>query len=59
MANSINISEGNLTNKNKMKTSGIDKYSTFGLKVWWLERFFESPDTYFEGDQGSSPSQRS
>ena len=52
MANSMNISEGNLTNKNKMKTSGIDKYSTFGLKVWWLERFFESPDTYFEGDHG-------
>lgn len=49
MANSINISEGSKSN-NKMKTSGIDKYSTFGLRVWWLERFFENTEHYFEGE---------
>ena len=48
MANSINVSEGNTTNK--MKTSGIDKYSTFGMRVWWLERLFENTDHYFEGE---------
>ena len=35
-----------------MKSSGIDKYSTFGLKMWWVERFFENPDNYFEGNHG-------
>ena len=51
MAHSVNISEGTLSN-NKMKSSGIDKYSTFGLKMWWVERFFENPDYYFEGNHG-------
>jgi len=50
MANSINVSEGNNKSNNKMKTSGIDKYSTFGLRVWWLERFFENTEHYFEGE---------
>ena len=31
-----------------MKTSGIDKYSTFGLKEKWVRSFFESADSYFE-----------
>lgn len=50
MANSINISEGNTKNKNKMKTSGIDKYSTFGMKENWVSDFFNNSDDYFEGN---------
>lgn len=49
MANSINISEGN-NNSSKMKTSGIDKYSTFGMKENWVSDFFNNSDTYFEGN---------
>lgn len=50
MANSINISEGNIKNNNKMKTSGIDKYSTFGMKENWVSGFFNNSDSYFEGN---------
>jgi phosphoadenosine phosphosulfate reductase len=50
MANSINISEGNIKNKNKMKTSGVDKYSTFGMKENWVSDFFYNSDDYFEGN---------
>jgi 3'-phosphoadenosine 5'-phosphosulfate sulfotransferase (PAPS reductase)/FAD synthetase/ferredoxin len=49
MANSINISEGNIRNS-KMKTSGIDKYSTFGMKGNWVSDFFNNSDDYFEGN---------
>jgi phosphoadenosine phosphosulfate reductase len=49
MANSINISEGNIKNS-KMKTSGIDKYSTFGMKEKWVSDFFNNSDDYFEGN---------
>lgn len=49
MANSINISEGNAKNS-KMKSSGIDKYSTFGIKENWVLDFFNNPDEYFEGN---------
>ncbi|WP_165044726.1 phosphoadenosine phosphosulfate reductase family protein [Dysgonomonas sp. ZJ709] len=49
MASSINISEGN-TKNSKMKTSGIDKYSTFGMKENWISDFFTNPDDYFEGN---------
>ena len=49
MANSINISEGNIKNK-KMKTSGIDKYSTFGMKENWLSDFFRNSNAYFDGN---------
>ncbi len=49
MANSVNISEGNIKN-NKMKTSGIDKYSTFGMKENWVSDFFNNSDDYFEGN---------
>jgi 3'-phosphoadenosine 5'-phosphosulfate sulfotransferase (PAPS reductase)/FAD synthetase/ferredoxin len=52
MANSINISEGNVKNKMKMKTSGIDKYSTFGMKEYWIANFFNNSDDYFEGNNG-------
>lgn len=50
MANSVNISEGNIKNKNKMKTSGIDKYSTFGMKENWVSDFFANSDDYIEGN---------
>ncbi|MDR3327432.1 MAG: phosphoadenosine phosphosulfate reductase family protein [Prevotellaceae bacterium] len=49
MANSINISEGNIKNS-KMKTSGIDKYSTFGMKENWVSDFFNNSEDYFEGN---------
>ncbi|MGV8094698.1 MAG: phosphoadenosine phosphosulfate reductase family protein [Mangrovibacterium sp.] len=51
MASSVNISEGNIKNS-KMKTSGIDKYSTFGMKESWVSTFFNNSDTYFENDYG-------
>ncbi len=47
MAKSINMSEGG-GNKSQMRTSGIDKYSTFGLKERWVRSFFENSDSYFE-----------
>jgi 3'-phosphoadenosine 5'-phosphosulfate sulfotransferase (PAPS reductase)/FAD synthetase/ferredoxin len=50
MANSITISEGNNKNNNRMKTSGIDKYSTFGMKENWVADFFNNSDNYFEGN---------
>lgn len=33
-----------------MKTSGIDKYSTFGMKENWVSDFFNNSDDYFEGN---------
>jgi phosphoadenosine phosphosulfate reductase len=51
MANSINISEGNIKTKS-MKTSGIDKYSTFGMKENWVSDFFSNSDIYFDGNNG-------
>lgn len=50
MANSINISEGNHKNINNMKTSGIDKYSTFGMRENWVTDFLNNSDNYFEGN---------
>lgn len=50
MANSINISEGNIKKNNNMKTSGIDKYSTFGMKENWVSDFINNSDDYFEGN---------
>ena len=50
MANSINISEGNIKNNNKMKTSGIDKYSTFGMKGNWVSNFLNNLNNFFENN---------
>lgn len=50
MASSINISEGNNKNSKKMKTSGIDKYSTFGMRESWVSDFFNNFNDYFEGN---------
>lgn len=47
MANSINISETKV--KTKMATSGIDRYSTFGLRDKWISDFFENDIDFFKG----------
>lgn len=39
------------------KTSGIDKYSTFGLREEWLNSFFEEMDGWFEGYANLGPKQ--
>lgn len=48
LAKSINVSEGNAIKSSNMKSSGIDKYSTFGLREKWLNQFFDNLDNYFE-----------
>ncbi len=48
LAKSINISEGNIKNSSNMKSSGIDKYSTFGLREKWLSQYFQNIENYFE-----------
>ena len=50
MANSINISETLSKNNKKMATSGIDRYSTFGLKERWVSDFFNNYENYFRGE---------
>lgn len=47
MANSVNISE--TKDKTNMATSGIDRYSTFGLKDKWIRDFFIDEDNFFKG----------
>jgi phosphoadenosine phosphosulfate reductase len=47
MANSINVSETKI--KTKMATSGIDRYSTFGLRDKWVSDFFENDIDFFRG----------
>ena len=39
------------------KTSGIDKYSTFGLREEWLTAFFEQMNGWFEGYADLGPKQ--
>jgi len=41
--------EGGKTMGTATKTSGIDRYSTFGLREEWLITFFESMDDWFDG----------
>ena len=50
MANSINISETLSKNNKKMATSGIDRYSTFGMKERWVSEFFSNSENYFRGE---------
>lgn len=47
-AKSINIGEGGY--KMAKKTTGIDKYSTFGLREMWLEEFFDYGDEWLESN---------
>lgn len=49
MANSINISESVVKNNTKMATSGIDRYSTFGLRENWIANFFSDSEEFFKG----------
>lgn len=39
------------------KTSGIDKYSTFGLRDEWLAAFFDQMDNWFDGYADLGPKQ--
>ncbi|MDE6433411.1 MAG: phosphoadenosine phosphosulfate reductase family protein [Lachnospiraceae bacterium] len=39
------------------KTSGIDKYSTFGMRDEWLASFFERMDEWFDGFANLGPKQ--
>lgn len=39
------------------KTSGIDRYSTFGLRAEWLSSFFELLNDWFDGYEGLGPKQ--
>ncbi len=39
------------------KTSGVDKYSTFGLREEWLTAFFDQMDEWFDGYADLGPRQ--
>ena len=49
VAGSINIAESTIKTNTKMATSGIDRYSTFGLKDMWLSNFFTDSEEFFKG----------
>ena len=49
MASSINVSESKVKSSLNMATSGIDRYSTFGLKDKWVSNFFTDSDDFFKG----------
>ena len=49
MANSINISESINKNNTKMATSGIDRYSTFGMREKWVNSYFQGYENFFQG----------
>lgn len=49
MANSINISESVNKNNTKMATSGIDRYSTFGMREKWVNDFLMGYEDFFQG----------
>ncbi len=42
------VSEGGIMSRtNNVRTSGVDKYSTFGLRDPWINSFFEEFDDFF------------
>lgn len=41
--------EGGTAMKTATKTSGVDRYSTFGLREEWLNAFFDLMNEWFEG----------
>ncbi|WP_024292382.1 phosphoadenosine phosphosulfate reductase domain-containing protein [Lacrimispora indolis] len=49
--------EGGGTMGTATKTSGIDRYSTFGLRAEWLTAFFELMDGWFDGYSDLGPKQ--
>jgi len=44
------IDKGSGGNNMNKKTTGIDKYSTFGLREQWLEEFFDYGDDWLENN---------
>lgn len=50
------IAEGGL-NMSNTKTSGVDKYSTFGMREIWIKSFFTDFDNYFINYGGCGPKQ--
>lgn len=48
---------GNVAMASTTKTSGIDRYSTFGLRAVWLDAFFDQMDDWFDGYAGLGPKQ--
>lgn len=49
MAASINVSETKVNKSTKMVTSGIDRYSTFGMRENWVSNFFNDEEDFFKG----------
>ncbi len=49
VASSKHVSEGGKKMHGK-KTSGIDRYSTFGLREKWLKSFLENSENWFESN---------
>ncbi len=47
-AKSLDIGSGG--NNMKKRSTGIDKYSTFGLRQQWLEEFFDFGEEWFENN---------
>lgn len=47
-AKSVNVGSGG--SNMKKRTSGIDKYSTFGLRETWLEEFFDYGDEWLDNN---------
>jgi len=50
VAKSKHTTEGGGKNMNKKRTSGIDKYSSFGLREKWLKSYLENSINWFEID---------
>lgn len=48
---------GKVVGGTSTKTSGIDKYSTFGLREEWLSVFFDQMDNWFDGYADLGPKQ--
>lgn len=49
------VFEGSPVNASKVKTSGVDKYSTFGLREEWISNFFYYGDDWFGTYPGLGP----
>lgn len=50
------VSEGGMSMKSKsVRSSGIDRYSTFGLRDAWVANLMNDPDEWFHEYQGMGP----
>lgn len=54
-AKSINTPEGG---KNMGKSVSIDRYSGFGLRKVWLDKFFSNTEGFFESNHGLNPTKQ-